>query len=62
MSIIALPFDGGEPRQIAEIPAGSLGITDADWNTAGDSLAMCLQSATFDVMLVQGFGGRGRSR
>jgi len=55
MVIDDVPLEGGEPRAIAEIPPGSLSITDASWSPSGDSLAVCLQSATFDVTLVQGF-------
>lgn len=54
MIIDDVPLDGGPPAEITVIPPGSLTVTDADWNATGDSLAVCLQSATFDVTLVQG--------
>jgi len=54
MVIDNVPLDGGEPRRVARMQQGWLSITDADWSRSGDSLAVCLQSATFDVTLLQG--------
>ena len=52
---------GGAPKLLAEISDGPNDITGLAWNDTGDSLAVCLQFATFDVILLEGVGQRIRS-
>lgn len=59
LRVYDVPLSGNEPRPLAEIPAGPESITDADWSVAGDSLALCLEMRTYDVMLLQRPGGGG---
>jgi len=56
-----LPLDGSEPRRVTEIEIDSERITSMAWNTTGDSLAVCLQMATFDVLLVEGVRKPGKN-
>ena len=63
MLIENVPLDGGDPSPVTDLRGASLAVTDADWSSSGDSLALCLESRSFDVTLVQGFekairGGR----
>jgi len=53
--IYDLPLEGGEPRLLASLNAEAGRITDAAWNADGDSLALCLEATTFDVLLAKGF-------
>lgn len=61
LGLYDLPLSGGAARLLWEIPAGPEAITDAAWNPAGDSLALCLQMTTYDVMLLQGLGSEMRA-
>lgn len=54
LTVCDVPLDGSVPRPVTELEVGSDKITGMAWNAAGDSLAVCLQSATFDVLLVEG--------
>ncbi|MBE0567372.1 MAG: TIR domain-containing protein [Krumholzibacteria bacterium] len=52
-----LPLSGGAPRQLAEFPANLEKITDAAWSPDGGSLAVCLEVAAYDALLLQRSGG-----
>lgn len=53
--IYDLPLEGGEARRLASLSSEANRITDAAWNADGDSLALCLEMTTYDVLLARGF-------
>ncbi|MDO9693329.1 MAG: TIR domain-containing protein [Candidatus Latescibacteria bacterium] len=51
-----VPLQGGQPRRLVEFAAGAEKITDAAWSPDGKSLAVCLEVAAYDALLLQRHG------
>ncbi|MBK9304545.1 MAG: hypothetical protein IPM94_11825 [bacterium] len=48
-----VPLDGSPPRRLTDFQPGHLNMPDLDWNAAGDSLVVVLETPEFNALMLE---------